>query len=75
MFNSGFGALASGPDLYPADIAAQIDALNDVIYPGLNNGVYRAGFATTQLAYDEAFATVFQTLDMLEARLALREKL
>ena len=69
MFNSGFGALASGPDLYPADIAAQIDALNDVIYPGLNNGVYRAGFATTQLAYDEAFATVFQTLDMLEARL------
>jgi putative glutathione S-transferase len=70
MFNAGFGALASGPDLYPADLAAQIDALNDVIYPGLNNGVYRAGFATTQIAYDEAFATVFATLDMLEARLS-----
>lgn len=69
MFNSGFGALASGPDLYPADLAADIDALNDVIYPGLNNGVYRAGFATTQIAYDEAFATVFATLDMLEGRL------
>jgi putative glutathione S-transferase len=70
MFNSGFGALASGPDLYPADLAAQIDALNDVIYPGLNNGVYRAGFATTQIAYDEAFAVVFQTLNMLEVRLS-----
>lgn len=70
MFNAGFGALASGPDLYPADLAAEIDALNDVIYPGLNNGVYRTGFATTQVAYDEAFATVFATLDDLEARLA-----
>jgi putative glutathione S-transferase len=70
MFNSGFGALASGPDLYPAELAAQIDALNDVIYPGLNNGVYRTGFATTQIACDEAFATVFATLDDLEARLA-----
>ena len=69
MFNSGFGALASGPDLYPADLAPQIDALNDVLYPGLNNGVYRAGFATTQIAYDEAFATVFATLDILEALL------
>lgn len=70
MFNTGFGALASGPDLYPADLAEEIDALNDVIYPGLNNGVYRAGFATTQVAYDEAFATVFATLDMLEERLS-----
>ncbi len=70
MFNAGFGALASGPDLYPADLAVQIDALNDVIYPGLNNGVYRAGFATTQLAYDEAVAQVFATLDMLEELLS-----
>ena len=70
MFNAGFGDLASGPDLYPAELAADIDALNDVIYSGLNNGVYRAGFATTQIAYDEAFATVFATLDMLEARLS-----
>ncbi len=70
MFNSGFGALASGPDLYPAHLAAQIDAWNDVIYPGLNNGVYRAGFATTQIAYDEAVAQVFDTLGMLEERLS-----
>ena len=70
MFNAGFGDLASGPDLYPADLAAEIDALNAVIYPGLNNGVYRTGFATTQLAYEEAFATLFATLDDLEARMA-----
>lgn len=70
MFNSGFGDLASGPDLYPADLHDAINALNDAIYPNLNNGVYRAGFATTQLAYDEAFADVFATLDNLEARLS-----
>ena len=70
MFNTGFGDLASGPDLYPADHATQIDALNDRIYPGLNNGVYRAGFATTQVAYDEAFSQVFDTLDWLEGLMA-----
>lgn len=70
MFNTGFGPLAKGPDLYPADLAADIDALNDAIYPALNNGVYRAGFATTQLAYEEAFHDVFATLDALEARLS-----
>lgn len=70
IFNTGFGPLASGPDLYPQALAAQIDALNDAIYPALNNGVYRAGFATTQAAYEEAFHDVFATLDMLEARLS-----
>ena len=70
MFNAGFGTLASGPDLYPAELAADIDGLNDLIYAGLNNGVYRAGFATNQLAYDEAFGAVFATLDLLEARLS-----
>ena len=70
MLNSGFGALASGPDLYPEPLRAEIDALNAAIYPRLNNGVYRAGFATTQGAYDEAVAEVFGTLDALEARLA-----
>ena len=70
MFNTGFGALAKGIDLYPADLAADIDALNDAIYPTLNNGVYRAGFATTQLAYEEAFRDVFATLDALESRLS-----
>lgn len=70
MFNRGFGALASGPDLRPDDLTDQIEALNDFIYPRLNNGVYRAGFATTQIAYDEAVAEVFQALDALEQRLS-----
>jgi len=71
MFNSGFGALAKGDiDLYPEPLRAEIDALNDAIYPALNNGVYRAGFAITQAAYEEAFRDVFGALDRLEARLA-----
>lgn len=70
MLNSGFGALADGAvDLYPEDLRAEIDALNERIYPRLNNGVYRTGFATTQVAYEEAFAEVFAMLDELEARL------
>ncbi len=71
MFNAGFGSLADASlDLYPEDLRPEIDQLNDILYPGLNNGVYRAGFATTQLAYGEAFADVFATLDRLESRLA-----
>ena len=70
MLNAGFGDLASGPDLYPQALRADIDALNAEIYPKLNNGVYRAGFAVTQLAYEEAFDDVFHMLDSLEARLA-----
>lgn len=69
MLNSGFGDLASGPDLYPAPLRAEIDALNADIYPRLNNGVYRAGFAITQVAYEEAFDDVFSMLESLEARL------
>ncbi|WAX96939.1 glutathione S-transferase family protein [Aminobacter sp. NyZ550] len=71
MFNSGFGALADQSiDLYPQDLRADIDALNERIYPSLNNGVYRAGFATTQIAYTEAYGGVFAMLDDLETRLA-----
>ena len=70
IFNTGFGTLAKGPDLAPAALIPEIDALNDAIYPTLNNGVYRAGFATTQLAYEEAFHDVFATLDALETRLS-----
>ncbi len=71
MFNSGFGALADAAiDLYPEDLRGEIDALNAEVYPALNNGVYRAGFATTQGAYEEAFAGVFAMLDALERRLA-----
>lgn len=70
MLNSGFGALAdNGVDLYPEALRDEIDALNDHIYPRLNNGVYRTGFATTQVAYEEAFADVFATLQELESRL------
>lgn len=70
MMNSGFGDLAdSTVDLYPADLREEIEGLNGRIYPSLNNGVYRAGFATTQGAYEEAFAGVFAMLDELEARL------
>jgi glutathionyl-hydroquinone reductase len=71
MLNSGFGSLATKSlDLYPADLAPDIDTLNDEIYPRLNNGVYRAGFATTQIAYNEAFADVFAELGSLEQRLS-----
>ena len=70
MMNSGFGDLADDSiDLYPADLREEIDALNARIYPALNNGVYRAGFATTQIAYEEAFHDVFAMLDELEDRL------
>lgn len=71
MLNSGFGTLAdSRIDLYPAALRDDIDQLNAEIYPRLNNGVYRAGFATTQESYQEACAGVFAMLDSLEARLA-----
>ncbi|HEY0212015.1 MAG TPA: glutathione S-transferase family protein [Paenirhodobacter sp.] len=71
MLNSGFGDLARQDiDLYPAALQDQIDALNDRIYPALNNGVYRTGFATTQIAYEEAFRDVFGMLDSLDTRLS-----
>lgn len=58
-----------GPELYPAAHAAEIDAVNDRIYDGLNNGVYRAGFATTQAAYEHGATDVFATLDWIAERL------
>ena len=58
-----------GPDLYPKALRPEIDAWNDRIYPTLNNGVYRAGFARTQKAYDAAVTEVFDTLDAIEAQL------
>ena len=70
MFNTAFADLVPGkPDLYPADLAADIDALNAEVYDRLNNGVYKAGFASSQAAYDEAVAGVFAMLDRLEQRL------
>ena len=68
MFNSAFdGVGAAEGDYYPAELRPEIDALNARIYATVNNGVYRAGFATTQEAYEEAFRALFETLDWLEA--------
>ena len=60
------------PLFRPPEFAAEIDALNDEIYRAVNNGVYRAGFATTQAAYEEAFRELFAMLDRLEERLRTR---
>ena len=71
MLNTAFDAFGQqGPNLYPADLADDIDALNEVIYQNLNNGVYQAGFASSQQAYEEAYDKVFLTLDQLETRLS-----
>ncbi|MEN5312620.1 glutathione S-transferase family protein [Pseudomonas koreensis] len=67
MFNSAFDGLTGNElDFYPAPLRGEIDALNERIYPAVNNGVYRAGFATSQQAYEEAFDEVFAELDHLE---------
>jgi glutathionyl-hydroquinone reductase len=74
MLSTAFDDLGARPgDFYPADLRGEIDEVNDRVYPGLNNGVYRAGFATRQSAYEEAARGVFETLDWLEARLDDRE--
>lgn len=71
MLNSAFsGVVDQGPDLYPEDLAANIDALNGYLYTDLNNGVYQAGFASSQEAYEEAYGKVFAALDEQESRLA-----
>ena len=62
-------------DLRPDGLVDEIDALEEVIYEHVNNGVYRCGFAATQEAYDEAIAALFGTLDLLDERLATRRYL
>ncbi|KAF0286564.1 glutathione-dependent reductase [Spiribacter sp. SSL99] len=72
IFNHAFNDLpgvADDLDLYPADRAETIDALNAQIYHAVNNGVYKAGFATAQTAYEQAVSELFAALDELEARL------
>ncbi len=68
MLNSEFQDFAKHPalDLYPEGLRDQIDALNDWIYPNINNGVYRCGFATKQKAYSQAFKELFSALDRVE---------
>ena len=57
-------------DIYPEPLRDEIDAINELVYTNVNNGVYRCGFARSQKAYNEAFELLFDTLDMLEARLS-----
>jgi len=71
MLNGAFDAFTDDRiDYYPAQLRAEIDAVNALVYRTVNNGVYRSGFATTQEAYTEAFTALFETLDQLEQRLA-----
>ncbi len=70
MFNEAFDGHGALPgDYYPAALRADIDAINARVYEAVNNGVYKAGFASTQQAYDEAVGPLFETLDMLDAQL------
>lgn len=71
MFNSAFDRITgSSLDFYPKHLRAAIETVNEAIYHRVNNGVYKAGFATTQEAYEEAFDALFATLDDLEQRLS-----
>ena len=76
MFNAAFGAFTDvNYDFYPEDLRGEIDRINDFVYSHLNNGVYRAGFARSQEAYDEAVRKVFLCLDTLEKQLGGRRYL
>ena len=73
MLNSAFDGVGACPgDFYPEPLRAEIDALNARIYATVNNGVYKAGFATTQAAYEDAVLPLFETLDWLDRHLARR---
>ena len=71
MFNSAFdGLTGSTVDFYPQALRGKIDELNALVYDTVNNGVYKAGFATAQDAYEAAVTRLFETLDILEQRLS-----
>ncbi len=71
MFNTAFNALTGDTqDFYPEHLQSEINLTNDLVYPNVNNGVYKAGFATSQKAYEHAYEALFDTLDKLEARLS-----
>jgi len=71
QLQTGFAAFATpGVELYPEALRAEIDAINEIVFHNVNNGVYKAGFATTQAAYEHAVDALFETLDDLETRLA-----
>lgn len=76
MFNSAFDGIgAKAGDYYPENLREKIDVLNERIYDTVNNGVYKAGFATTQEAYEEAVYPLFETLDWLEKKLSTQRYL
>ena len=71
MLNSAFDEWGNASlDFYPERLRPEIDAINDLVYGAINNGVYRTGFATTQEAYEEAYGELFKALDVVEGRLA-----
>ena len=73
MFNAAFdGVGAAEGDFYPEALRSEIDRVNDRVYDTVNNGVYKAGFATTQEAYEEAVGPLFDSLDWLEGILSKR---
>jgi putative glutathione S-transferase len=73
MFNRAFNRFTDSTlDLYPEGLRREIDELNDFIYENVNDGVYRAGFATSQRVYERAVRRLFDALDQLDARLAHR---
>ncbi len=76
MFNAAFDRFTNvRTDYYPPALREEIDRINARVYENVNNGVYRAGFATTQEAYEEAFRGLFSVLDEIEERLALQRYL
>ena len=71
MLNSAFNPLTGNSDDYcPADIQPQIDKINELVYHNINNGVYRCGFATSQQAYQDAYAQLFSAMDKVETILS-----
>jgi len=71
MLNSAFDEWGDASlDFYPTALRSEIDAINDKVYEPINNGVYKAGFATTQEAYEDAFGELFSALDGMEERLS-----
>lgn len=76
MFNSAFDGITGNTlDFWPAHMRDDIEMVNSRIYSTFNNGVYRCGFATSQAAYDDAVAALFETMDWLEARLSMKRYL
>ncbi|MBN8429605.1 glutathione S-transferase family protein [Microbulbifer salipaludis] len=76
MFNTAFDALTGdSQDFYPQDLRGDIDATNTLVYDNINNGVYRAGFATSKEAYETAYHRLFEALEQLEQRLQVNRYL